>query len=55
MHPSKAMACCHCVQCRKASGAEFTINANVEAANFEFLVAEELLTPFRESRVHLRE
>lgn len=41
--PLEAMACCHRVQCRKASGAEFATNANAEAANFEFLAGEELL------------
>ena len=44
--PLEAMACCHCVQCRKASGAEFATNANVEAPNFEFLTGEELLRSY---------
>lgn len=35
--PFEAVARCHCVQCRKASGAEFATNASVSADRFELL------------------
>ena len=35
-----AVACCHCVQCRKASGAEFATNASVELNAFALLAGE---------------
>lgn len=44
--PLIAMACCHCVQCRKASGAEFATNASVSAEAFRVVSGEALLTEF---------
>ena len=44
-----AMARCHCVQCRKASGAEFATNATVATEDFEFLEGRELLCDFESS------
>jgi hypothetical protein len=43
------MASCYCVQCRKASGAEFATNASVAAASFELLEGESLLREFESS------
>ena len=37
---------CHCVQCRKASGAEFATNANVSRATFRVVTGEALLGGF---------
>jgi hypothetical protein len=47
--PLEGMACCHCVQCRKASGAEFATNASVDASKFEILSGEDLLRGFESS------
>lgn len=44
--PVFAMACCHCVQCRKASGAEFATNASVRAEDFRLVEGAELLAEF---------
>jgi hypothetical protein len=44
--PLKGVARCHCVQCRKASGAEFTSNASVPAAGFRIVQGEALLKEF---------
>jgi hypothetical protein len=40
---------CHCVQCRKASGASFTTNASVPADAFQFLSGEMLVGEFQSS------
>ena len=44
--PLSLAARCHCVQCRKASGAEFATNANVPAASFRLVAGAELLGSF---------
>ncbi|HKP59734.1 MAG TPA: GFA family protein [Polyangiales bacterium] len=41
--PLTVIARCHCVQCRKASGAEFATNGGVPADGFRILRGEELL------------
>jgi hypothetical protein len=46
MGPVTAMARCHCVQCRKASGAEFATNASVSAATFRVTAGSELLASY---------
>lgn len=38
--PLKLVACCHCVQCRKAPGAEFASNAMVKADGFQIVAGE---------------
>ena len=40
---------CHCVQCRKASGASFTTNASLPADAFRFLSGESLVGEFESS------
>lgn len=52
--PFEIMAYCHCVQCRKASGADFGTNATVRAENFKLLSGEELLSKFESSPGHFR-
>ncbi|MGO9838221.1 MAG: GFA family protein [Polyangiaceae bacterium] len=47
--PVGAMARCHCVQCRKASGAEFATNGNVAAEHFRITAGEELLGRYESS------
>jgi len=47
--PLAAVARCHCDQCRKASGGEFATNGSVDAADFELLAGEELLSRFESS------
>lgn len=47
--PLEAMACCHCVQCRKASGAEFATNASVATSRFQLLAGKDLLKEFESS------
>jgi hypothetical protein len=47
--PVVLMARCHCVQCRKASGAEFATNASVPTDKFRILEGEELLGRFESS------
>ena len=44
--PLVAMARCHCVQCRKASGAEFATNGSVAKDGFRILAGEELLARY---------
>jgi hypothetical protein len=44
--PLQAFARCHCVQCRKASGAEFASNASVSADQFKIVAGEELLRQY---------
>lgn len=41
--PLSLMTRCHCVQCRKASGAEFATNATVPRATFRLVTGKELL------------
>jgi hypothetical protein len=43
------MARCHCVQCRKASGAEFATNGSVPTENFRVVAGEELLGRYESS------
>jgi len=52
--PLFAMACCHCTQCRKASGAEFATNASVSADGFRVVRGEALLAHFESSPGNLR-
>ena len=40
---------CHCVWCRKASGAEFATNASVDSSGFEVLEGESKLRSFESS------
>jgi hypothetical protein len=47
--PVTAMTRCHCAQCRKASGAEFATNGNVEAEHFRIVSGEEQLGRFESS------
>jgi hypothetical protein len=47
--PVMVMARCHCVQCRKASGAEFATNASVASESFRILAGEALLGRFESS------
>lgn len=47
--PLRVFARCHCVQCRKASGAEFATNATVDREAFEVVSGEELLREFESS------
>ena len=44
--PLRRFARCHCVQCRKASGAEFATNASVSRGGFRLLQGEDLLRQF---------
>ena len=52
--PLKLMACCHCVQCRKASGAEFASNATVKACGFQLLAGESALKEYESSPGNFR-
>ena len=47
--PLTHMARCHCVQCRKASGAEFATNGNVPADGFRLVSGQELLARYESS------
>ena len=47
--PVIGMARCHCVQCRKASGAEFATNGSVQAKSFRVVAGEELLGRYQSS------
>jgi hypothetical protein len=47
--PLVAMARCHCVQCRKASGAEFATNGSVAAETFKVVMGSELLGRYESS------
>jgi hypothetical protein len=51
----KAFARCHCVQCRKASGAEFSTNASVAVQDFRFLAGENLIASYESSPGNLRQ
>jgi hypothetical protein len=52
--PLIAMGRCHCVQCRKASGAEFATNGSVSAKTFKVLKGTELLGRYESSRGQFR-
>ena len=47
--PLTLVACCHCTQCRKASGAEFATNATVPEEGFRVVRGEALLSAFESS------
>lgn len=47
--PLFAMACCHCDQCRKASGAEFATNASTRSSDFKITSGEDLLAEYESS------
>ncbi len=47
--PLVAMARCHCVQCRKASGAEFATNGSVASDGFRIVAGRELLARWESS------
>ncbi len=40
------IACCHCSQCRKASGTAFATNANVARGGHRFVVGEHLVREY---------
>jgi len=40
---------CHCIQCRKASGASFTTNATVARSDFSFASGEDRVGEFESS------
>jgi hypothetical protein len=47
--PVTLMTRCHCVQCRKASGAEFATNGNVLSDSFRIVTGETLLARYESS------
>ena len=47
--PLVGMARCHCVQCRKASGAEFATNGSVKKGSFRVTAGEQLLGRWQSS------
>ncbi len=47
--PLTAVARCHCVQCRKASGAEFATNGSVPLAGFHVVSGKDALGRFESS------
>ena len=47
--PLTAMACCHCRECRKASGAEFATNASIASADLRIVSGKDLLREFESS------
>jgi hypothetical protein len=47
--PLSAIGRCHCVQCRKASGAEFATNGAVSKQGFRIVAGEELLRRWQSS------
>jgi hypothetical protein len=52
--PLLFMGRCHCVQCRKASGAEFATNGSVKADTFRIVSGEEWLGRYESSPGHAR-
>lgn len=44
--PLTNIARCHCIQCRKASGAEFASNGSVPSAGFRILSGEDLVASY---------
>jgi hypothetical protein len=47
--PLHFVARCHCVQCRKASGAEFATNGSVRSEDFRIVGGKELLGRYESS------
>jgi hypothetical protein len=47
--PVTKMTSCHCVQCRKASGAEFATNGSVLAEHFRVVEGDALLARYESS------
>jgi hypothetical protein len=47
--PLVGMGRCHCVQCRKASGAEFATNGSVTKESFRLMAGEALLGRYESS------
>lgn len=47
--PLTAVARCHCVQCRKASGAEFATSGNVPTEGFRIVAGEKLIGEYESS------
>lgn len=47
--PLRLVVRCHCIQCRKASGAEFATNGSVRADTFRVLQGEALLASYESS------
>jgi hypothetical protein len=47
--PLQFMARCHCVQCRKASGAEFATNGSVKAETFRIVSGQAWLEQYESS------
>jgi len=47
--PLRGVARCHCVQCRKASGAEFATNGSVAEEGFRVVKGSDLLAEFESS------
>jgi hypothetical protein len=43
------IACCHCVECRRASGAAFATNANVKRAEHRFTQGAEAIVEYESS------
>jgi hypothetical protein len=52
--PLSVVARCHCVQCRKASGAEFATNGSVSRDGFRIVKGEELLARWESSPGNFR-
>ena len=52
--PFSVVARCHCVQCRKASGAEYATNGSVLRENFEIVRGDDLLSEFESSEGNFR-
>ncbi len=52
--PLRQMARCSCIQCRKASGAEFATNAMVAQGSFQLLAGRDLLREFESSPGQMR-
>ena len=44
-----SVACCHCSQCRRASGTAFATNASVRAEHFRLIAGRDLLTEYESS------
>lgn len=47
--PLMLVARCHCVQCRKASGAEFATNGSVARAHFRVVTGQDVLARYESS------
>ncbi len=52
--PLSLVARCHCIFCRKQSGAEFATNGSVETEHFKLLSGESLLRSFESSPGEMR-